>query len=404
MSRWIGIVLAILGLGAWVRAESAQAIAVLLVGNSVSGTVSVIDVATSKSLGAVNVIPDLAERLKEIEADPARRVVYRELKKQQIIKYEPAGAGGDRFVDDVFLSPDGTTLYVSRSNLADVAAFDLTSPGFPMRWRTKISSIKSDHAALSPDGSRIVVSEGSLEDAQVLETSSGKIVGSFKTGNFAHQNDYSPDGHRIYNSSIGRVSLPYAMRAFKGPFYLTVADAETLRVIRRYSFDAGIRPNVMNGDESVLYAQLSYLNGVIKYDLKRGREIARIADPLNTATQKRYPGPDDYPHNSAHHGLSLSGDGKTLCDAGTIDNTVTLRSAGDLSARAVLPVGSIPYWATTSHDGESCYVSLSGDDKIAKIDFREARVVARIPVGRFPQRSRIGWLRADSLALLNGRH
>ena len=44
--------------------------------------------------------------------------------------------GGDRFVDDATLSPDGRTLYVSRGHLDDVAAFDIAS--------------HADHAALSP--------------------------------------------------------------------------------------------------------------------------------------------------------------------------------------------------------------------------------------------------------------
>jgi adhesin HecA-like repeat protein len=44
-----------------------------------------------------------------------------------------------------------------------------------------------------------------------------------------------------------------------------------------------------------------------------------------------YPSRDVYPHDSAHHGLALSGDGTKLCDVGTIDNTVSMVSTGDMS-------------------------------------------------------------------------
>src|SRR5256885_15582899 len=87
---------------------------VVLVGNSVAGTVSFLDGHTFTNLGSVNVIPDLQERLDAM--NPIERAGYALVRQQE---------GGDRFVDDMFVSPDGRTLYVSRANLADVVAYDL---------------------------------------------------------------------------------------------------------------------------------------------------------------------------------------------------------------------------------------------------------------------------------------
>ncbi|MFI5308789.1 MAG: hypothetical protein ACHQ53_15635, partial [Polyangiales bacterium] len=50
--------------------------AVLLVGNSVSGSVSVLDAQTFANLGSVNVIPDLQDRLNEINGNPLTAVTY----------------------------------------------------------------------------------------------------------------------------------------------------------------------------------------------------------------------------------------------------------------------------------------------------------------------------------------
>ena len=113
------------------------------------------------------------------------------------------------------------------------------------------------------------------------------------------------------------------------------------------------------------------------------------------------PTPDDYPHDSAHHGLALSGDGTKLCDAGTIDNTVSLVRTDSMTVETVVDVGLIPYWSTTSSDGKRCYVSLSGDDAVTVIDYTTGTVTTTVPVGRFPQRSRLGHLREQDLALLN---
>jgi DNA-binding beta-propeller fold protein YncE len=157
-----------------------------------------------------------------------------------------------------------------------------------------------------------------------------------------------------------------------------------------WPFEWGIRPNVITADESVMYAQLSYLNGAIKYDLNERRELARSDQPLSEFAMSTYAGYDEYPHDSAHHGLALSGDGARLCDCGTIDNNVAIVATATMTVEATIDVGMVPYWATTSPEGTRCFVSLSGDDAIAVIDYAAGEQVMVVPVGNFPQRSRLG--------------
>ena len=373
---------------------------VLLVGNSVSGTITIILVDGNKyeRVADVNVIPDLQDRLRDIQSGFLSRAIYKRIKQAQLIKVlEPSG--GDRFVDDVFLSKEGTTLFVSRSNLGDVAAFDLTQPHTPMIWRTLVKLRKADHATISPDFSRIVVSASAARRAYVLDTKTGNEVGSFPTGVLPHQNDYV--GKHIYNGSLGKLDLPFAKNRDKGARLLTIVDPGTYKVVDSIPFEWGIRPTVITEDEATMYLQLSYLNGVMKYDIRNKRIVSILDAPLSQAAQDNYKSPDDYPHNSAHHGLAMSGDGTLLCDCGTIDDNVTIVSTSEMKAVATLEnIGRMPYWATTAPGGTHCAVSLSGDDQVVIIDYATHEIVARVDVGKFPQRNRVGRMPDDVLRLI----
>jgi len=367
------------------RLDPRQARDVVLVGNSVAGTVSFLDGHTFTNLGSVNVIPDLQERLDAM--NPIERAGYALVRQQE---------GGDRFVDDMFVSPDGRTLYVSRANLADVVAYDLVTG--QQTWRFKVDGIHADHMAISPDGHRIVVSATTAQAAQVLDAATGTAVGRFATGTYPHQNDYSPDGQRIYNSSIGVTALPQALEFLKGPRQVTVVDAHTLHVIRTYPFPHGIRPSIITPDQKTMYAELSYLNGFVEFDLTTGRITRTVQMPFSDAGRALRP--DDYPQNSAHHGLALSGDGTKLCDAGTIDNYVAIISRPALTTDRIVPVGNLPYWATTSADGAYCLVSNSRDNTVSVISYATAQEVTRVPVGAFPQRERTATVPPEVVAAL----
>lgn len=358
---------------------------VLVVGNSQAGTVSVIDGHTFANLGSINVIPDLSQRMFEIDINPIWLAGYQTVK---------AVEGGDRFVDDATVSPDGRTLYVSRGNLDDVAAFDLATHA--ELWHTRLSGFHADHAALSPDGTRYVVSATTAQVAQVINTANGSVVGSFPTGTYPHQNDYSADGNYIYNSSIGITSLSQSLEWAKGSFQLTKVDAHTLQVVQTWQFPHGIRPNEIAPDGHTFYADLSYLNGFVKYDLNSSKILNTVQMPYASggSTLK----PDSYPQNSAHHGLALSGDGSKLCDVGTIDDYTAIVATSNLATAGTVtyPAGALPYWGQTSVEGHYCFVSLSRLGQVSVVDYTTATEVARVPVGAFPQRERISQI-ADSV-------
>jgi DNA-binding beta-propeller fold protein YncE len=361
---------------------------VVLVGNSADGTVAFLDGHTFAPLGTFNVVPDLNARLIQIYLNPITAIAYETVKKQE---------GGDRFADDSYLSPDGTKLYVSRGNLDDAAAFDLTTG--KMLWRTAISGFKADHAVLSPDGTKFIVSATTATEVEVLDTSNGNVLTTAPTGTYPHANDYSPDGMVLYNSSIGDVSLPKSLDALKGAKQLTAINPNTFQVKRVYTFSEGVRPAVFTPDNKTMYAQLSYLNGFIEYDLVSGTITRTVTMPFSAHGAAL--SPDDYPNNSAHHGMAASGDQSKLCDVGTIDDYTAIVARPGLTTDSFVnyPTGSQPYWATTSVDGNSCLVSLSNANQISVVNYATGQETARIAVGDFPQRERLA--KAAPAALAN---
>jgi YVTN family beta-propeller protein len=356
---------------------------VLLVGNAQAGTVSFIDGRSLQVLGTLNAIPDLEQRLAAM--NPIERIGYELVNQLQ---------GYKKFVDDVALSPDGRTLYVSRGNLADAVAYDVATGR--QLWRFKVEGFKADHAAISPDGSRFIVSALTADKAQVLDTGNGTLVASFPTGTYPHANDYSPDGGVLYNSSIGNVSLGKVFNGLKGKRQLTAVNPANWSVTRTYQFEYGIRPALFMPDNKTMYAQLSYLNGLVEYDLQAGRIVRTVNLPYSEKAAAM--NPDDYPQNSAHHGMAYAGD--RLCAAGTIDDYTVILGRPDLGVRGYIhyPTDSLPYWTTTSVDNMYCFVSLSKRNSISVIDYATAKEVASIPVGTFPQRERLGQLSQAAIA------
>src|SRR3954447_17481829 len=79
---------------------------VMYIGNNWDGTANVVDSQTFAKVGRVNVVPDYAERMAEIQSDPERLAYYLAIR-------QAIGEGHDQLVDDMFSTPDGTLLAVS---------------------------------------------------------------------------------------------------------------------------------------------------------------------------------------------------------------------------------------------------------------------------------------------------
>ena len=372
----------------------------LVVGNNWAGTADVVDPHTFERLTRLNIVPDLAQRRAAILADPLAAGFF--LGVGLLI-----GEGHDQYVDDAFTSPDGRRLYVSRPSLRDVIALDLGTRRIV--WRVQVEGYRADHMAISPDGRRLLVSASTANKVHAIDTASGTIAGSFASGDQPHENIFSADGRRIYHASIGSVYTPLdapQLDATKGDRVLQIVDAQTLAVQRRLNVrkaldDAGlrdvsaaVRPMALAPDERAAYLQLSFLHGFVEFDLEHER-VLRVARLPVSAAAKGLPR-EAYELDSAHHGIALNPGATKLCVAGTMSGYAAIVRRDDF-ARTLVDVGRGPYWATNSPDGRYCFVSVSGDDRIAVISYAQERLVATIAAGDHPQRMRAGVMRAEYL-------
>ena len=369
---------------------------VLVVSNNWEGTADLVNPRKFKRIGRLNVIPDAAERIAEISADPAKLAYFNLIR-------ELIGEGHNQYVDDGFTSPDGRTVYFSRPSFADVVAISMKTG--KIRWRTPVAGYRADHMAISADGKTLLVSASTANVIHVIDTATGEILTDIPSGDAPHENNFSRDGSLIFHASIGTVYTPTddpALDATKGDRVFEVIDAKTYEVLRRIdmgqkleeagypNMSAAVRPMAISPSERYVYFQVSFFFGIVKYDLAEDRVADVLYLPLGDAE-----GLDrtQFLLDSAHHGLAINRSGKKLCVAGTMSNYGAIVRTQPFELQATSPVGHVPYWSAASEDGRPCFVSVAGDDRVAVLSFRTGQEVASIPTGDHPQRMRLGQVR-----------
>jgi hypothetical protein len=421
----VGAALIVLATLALPRGDAASAAAkradgvrqVIYVGNNWDGTAHVIDAHRPfRRLGRLNIIPDYQQRLIEIMSDPDRPAS---------LPYflgirQAVGEGNDQFVDDMFSTHDGRNLIVSRPSFRDVISLDIASG--EIDWSFDVIGYRADHMGISPDGRYVAVSASTGNTpnengvGHILHTKTGEEVGRFESGDSPHENNYSADGKRIYHASIGLVYTPTdqpQLDTSKGDRYFQIVRAKPSgdpvnapnEIIERIDMgeklaeagypgmSAAVRPMALAPNERKVYLQVSFFHGYVVYSLRRDK-VTRVVNLPKFTTEPR----ENYLLDSAHHGIALSGNGRRLCVAGTMDDYAAIVSTRRTRHKLLRDEGTKPYWSTTSANGRQCYVSWSGTDEISIISYRRRKEIADVPVGDHPQRVREGVLRKGLIA------
>jgi YVTN family beta-propeller protein len=386
---------------------------VMFVGNNWEGTATVVDARTHEAVRTLDMIPDRSERMTEILTHPDKLAFY-------LAVQQGVGEGHDQFTDDMFTTPDGRMVAVSRPSFADVVGIDLTSGAIV--WRFPMEGYRADHMGVSPDGTRLLVSDSTAGKVHELDIRTGAKLREFDSGDTPHENNYTRDGARIFHASIGTVYTPTDQPAFdtsKGERVFQIVRNSDMSIESRWdmgkelaeagypNMSSAVRPMAVAPDERFVYLQVSFFHGFVEFDTQ-----APDADPAQTyagepavgAVRRVVPLPDrtngmpreQYVLDSAHHGLAIDEAGTTLCAAGTMDDYAAIVDRESLRA-TIVDVGAKPYWATNGAVGNECWVSVSGDDKVVVIDYATAEPIATVPVGDHPQRVRAGVVASDVL-------
>jgi DNA-binding beta-propeller fold protein YncE len=279
---------------------------------------------------------------------------------------------------------------------------------------------------LTHDGKRLFVSALRANYVEAIDVGTGKKVGKIVSGTWPHDNHMSADGARLYNASIGDMTIPLEQRdnvaeaSDKAGFayQIMVVDPVSLEVVERHRFDKGIRPIAISADETLLYAQQSNQHSVMAYDLKTKQEVDRLELPVKDGVTE-----EDYDFEAPHHGLATSPDGKTLCIAARASDYVGLVSTeasaelaasevsrgirtGDANTGQVLqavvdalahpegrklwllatvPAGDAPGWSEITEDGAYCVATNTRSDDVSIVSIADRAEVGRVKAGRAPK-------------------
>ena len=290
-------------------------------------------------------------------------------------------------------------MVVSRPSFADVVSVSLTTG--QVGWRFPVSGYRADHMAVSPDGERVAVSASTSNTVHVLDIHTGQQLGSYSTGDKPHENTFTGGGRFLWTSAIGEVNTaldePW-LDWTKGDRKITIVDTTNFQQVKeidmrprldafgRKDLSDSVRPMVFTPDESKLYFQVSFFNGLLEYDVATDKITRSKTLPKNPNTTEDR---TKWVNDSRHHGLSMSPSGQKLCVAGTMDDYATVVDRATLQEGPLVPV-SKPYWATVTGDGSACVVSESGSDRVTSISFGTGQKIASIVVGDHPQRVRLG--------------
>jgi YVTN family beta-propeller protein len=220
--------------------------------------------------------------------------------------------------------------------------------------------------AVTPDGkiAYVPVNNGYYE---VVDVGKRKIIGRIFTGGRPHNTLCSRDGKRMYLAPMG------------SPKRVTVADTGTHKKIAEIRFSHSVRPIALSRDEKRLFANVDGLVGIEVADLTAGKVVHRVPAELSAAQKKVA---------SRSHGLGVRPDGKEAweCDVRHHDVHVYDLTSDRPKQIATIPIGDRIYWLTFAPDGKTCYVSVRGRDEVAVVETASKKVTARVKVGKVPKR------------------
>ncbi len=303
----------------------------LYVTNSAGDDVTVIDTATNKVIGRIEVGP----HPHGIAAPAAQDVIYVTIE----------GHGRDKPGELLWIDPR-TDKVTRRMDIGP----------------------EPNQLAVTPDGkfAYVPVNDGHYE---VIDLDKAKIIERIFVGSGSrpHNTICSTDGKHMYLAPMG------------SPRKVFIVDTATHKVTGEIPLSNVVRPIAVSPDEKRLFANVDGLVGIEEADVATRKMIHRVPAEVS-ADQKKVA--------SRSHGIGVRPDGKEVwtCDVEHFQVQVFDVTGDKPKQTHTIPIGTQVYWLTFLPDGKICYVSARGASAVAAVDTKTKEVVARIKVGMEPKR------------------
>lgn len=220
--------------------------------------------------------------------------------------------------------------------------------------------------AVTPDGRFAYVPIGG-GNYQVVDVKDAKIIDKIFTGGQPHNTICSHDGQRMYLAPLG------------GKKSVTIVDVASRKIVGAIPFSASVRPIAITNDEKKFFAQVDGLVGIEMADVPSRKMIHRVPADINLELKKT---------TSRSHGLGIRPGDKEVWDCDVERKQVHVYDITSDRPKQVasIPIGGTVYWLTFGPDGKHGYISVRSRNEVAVVDAVSREVVARISVGKEPKR------------------
>jgi len=217
------------------------------------------------------------------------------------------------------LSPDGTTLYVSNEDTAEMSMVDVASG--EVRSQVKVGE-EPEGVRVSPSGKEVYVT--CEQDAEVfaIDTATGKVLARLKVGQRPRGVIFTRDGKTAFvtNENTGTVTVIDAV-AHKVTGTITLPKPEDPKAIQPRPMGLAFGPN-----DAKLYVSLGRFKSIAVIDVAT-RKIERTLDDVGERPW----------------GIAMSPDGKTLYTANGPSADVSFVDVASGKVTKKVSVGGSPW-------------------------------------------------------------